>query len=201
MSSRKVYKIAALGSADAGKSALVTRFVEDNFPVYYDPTIEENYMKGIDVDDRPCTLDIIDISGQEEFEALISYYIRVSQGFVLAYSITSLKSFNEVLEKYERIAKTKCTRDFPIVLVGNKCDLEDSREVTTEQGEELARELNCPFFEASAKEYIHVEDVFAEVIREVETHCHSEEVKEEKKEKEPEKESKISRVFNFFKGK
>ena len=123
-------------------------------------------------------------------------FIRLGQGFVLVYSVTDLGSFKGLNDYYEEIIDIKGTRDVPVVLVGNKCDLESSRKVTTEQGEELARKLNCPFLETSAKNGTHIEDVFAEIVREIDTHPPFEPVPTV-----PAEEKKKSKFLGFFKGK
>lgn len=164
------YKIAFLGGGAVGKSPIIVRLIGNRFIEAYDPTIEDTYKKTFEVNGKQCSLKILDTAGLEEYLSMIESYARENQGFVLVYSITSLCSFNEVNDYYEDVIRARGTRDVPFVLVGNKCDLESSREVTTEQGEELARQLNCPFFETSAKNGTHIEDVFTEIVLEIKAH-------------------------------
>ena len=185
------YKIVAFGGGGAGKSATIIRFVGDRFMMEYNPTVEDSYRKQIEVDGRQYVLTIIDTAGQEEYSPMRDQYIALGQGFLLAYSITSSCTFKEVKELYEQIVRVKGTKDVPIVLFGCKCDIEDSRQVTSEQGEELARQINCPFFEVSAKNNIHIDDIFSEVVREITARLPP----------EPAEESKKSNFFNFFKRK
>lgn len=87
-------------------------------------------------------------------------YMRNGQGFVLVYSITSQATFNDLIDTNEQIDRIKGMRnDTPLVLVGNKCDLEDERVVSRQQGESLARSLKCTFLETSAKSRINVNEV------------------------------------------
>lgn len=86
-------------------------------------------------------------------------YMKNGQGFVLVYSISSQATFNDLFELREQILRVKDTPDVPMVLVGNKCDLEDERVVSKDQGHTLARQFNCTFMEASAKIKVNVPDV------------------------------------------
>jgi GTPase KRas protein len=94
-------------------------------------------------------------------------YMRTGQGFVLVYAITSRSSFDEIQTFREQILRVKDKDRVPIVLVGNKCDLESERQVTTGEGQDLAKSFGCPFFESSAKARINVEESFFSVVREI----------------------------------
>lgn len=166
----KKYRIFFCGDTEVGKTAIVQRFAEDLSCEEYTPTIKRSYTKVFEIDGQECTLEIDDASGDSGFYVLHKQFIKSGQGFVLVYSVISQDSFSKVNEKYEYILRQKEAKGVPIVLVGNKCDLERYRVVTTEQGEELARQLNCPFFETSASNCIHVEDVFIGIVREIESH-------------------------------
>lgn len=86
-------------------------------------------------------------------------YMKNGQGFVLCYSITSQSTFNDLADLYEQILRVKDTQEVPLVLVGNKCDLDNERVVGREQGQTLARNWNCVFMETSAKAKINVNEV------------------------------------------
>jgi len=84
------------------------------------------------------------------------------------YSVTSRASFELVTKFQQKIFMVKDEEEyFPMVIVGNKCDLDDQREVTKDEGEELAKTIGCPFFETSAKTRINVEECFMECVREI----------------------------------
>nr|CAB3265432.1 ras-related protein RAP-1B homolog [Phallusia mammillata] len=104
-------------------------------------------------------LEILDTAGTEQFTAMRDLYMKNGQGFVLVYSITSQASFNDLSDLREQILRVKDTDEVPMILVGNKCDLEDERIVTREQGEQLAKEWRSSFLETSAKSKINVENV------------------------------------------
>ena len=92
-------------------------------------------------------------------------YMRTGQGFVLVYDITSRKSFEEVIEFREQILRVKDVDNCPMVIVGNKCDLEALRQVTTTEGKDLAKSFGSAFEESSAKARINVEESFYELVR------------------------------------
>ena len=97
-------------------------------------------------------------------------WIRDGNGFLLVYNICSRPTLDEVNTTYDKILRTKDTDDVPIVIVGNKCDLEDQRQVQHDEGEQLAKELGCPFFETSAKMKLNNEACFIELVREIRRH-------------------------------
>ena len=94
-------------------------------------------------------------------------WMRDGRGFLLVYNITSRPTFEEVSNLYDRILRTKDSNKVPMVLVGNKCDLESERAVQTEEGKALAHKWGCAFFETSAKAKINNEDCFFEAVREI----------------------------------
>lgn len=94
-------------------------------------------------------------------------YMRTGEGFLLVYSIDSKQSFEEIRTFQQQILRVKDRDYFPIIIVGNKCDLEQDREVTKEEGMALARSFGCKFIETSAKQRINVEQAFYELVREI----------------------------------
>jgi len=161
------YKIVVLGGGGVGKSALTIRLVTNNFLEEYDPTIEDSYRKSVVIDEKACLLDILDTAGQEEFSSMQDQWMREGQAFLVVYSITSRATFDEAIIMREKILRCKEEEEPPIVLVGNKCDLEDQRQVNKTEGEQLAEEWgeNSSFFETSAKEKINHEECFYAAVR------------------------------------
>lgn len=93
--------------------------------------------------------------------------MRSGEGFVIIYSITDRQSFLEAAQAKTQIERVRRGDGTPMVLVANKMDLESKREVTTEEGQALAREFDCPFFETSAALRHFVDDVFHTLIRQI----------------------------------
>merc|ERR1712154_476106 len=161
------YKIVVLGGGGVGKSALTIRLVSDDFLEEYDPTIEDSYRKQCDLDNHTVMLDVLDTAGQDDFAALRDAWMREAEGFLLVYSITKTETFDEIQQLYARIMRVKEDDEIqaPVVIVGNKCDLDNQRQVTTKEGTDLAKEYGCPFFETSAKTKINNTEPFFECAR------------------------------------
>ena len=119
------------------------------------------------VDDEVALLDVLDTAGQEEYSAMREQYMRTGEGFLLVYSITSRQSFEEIQTFEQQILRVKDKDYFPIILVGNKCDLEGERMVSREEGQALARKFNCKLIETSAKSRVNVDNAFYELVREI----------------------------------
>lgn len=94
-------------------------------------------------------------------------YMRTGQGFLIVYSITSRSSFDEVSQFREQILRVKDADKVPMVICGNKSDLESDRQVTAVEGRDLAKSYGTPFYETSAKTRINVEESFFELVREI----------------------------------
>lgn len=137
------------------------------------------------IDGQSCMLEVLDTAGQEEYTALRDQWIRDGEGFVLVYSISSRSSFTRITRFHNQIQRVKESTasspsypgspisasvpaaPVPIMLVGNKSDRVTEREVSTQEGHALARELGCEFVEASAKNCINVEKAFYDVVRQL----------------------------------
>jgi len=164
------YKIVVLGGGGVGKSALTIRLVTDNFLDEYDPTIEDSYRKQVEIDGTFALLDILDTAGQEEFASMQDQWMREGRGFLLVYNITDRATFDEISVLYNKILRAKDQDKVPMVIAGNKSDLKneaDKNQVTTKNLKDLAEKWGCPWFETSAKEKVHNEECFYEVVREI----------------------------------
>jgi small GTP-binding protein len=162
------YKLVVLGSGGVGKSALTVQFVQGIFVEKYDPTIEDSYRKQVEVDGQQCMLEILDTAGTEQFTAMRDLYMKNGQGFVLVYSITAQSTFNDLQDLREQILRVKDADSVPMILVGNKCDLDDERVVGKDQGQTLAKVFDsCAFLETSAKNKINVNEIFYDLVRQI----------------------------------
>lgn len=144
-------KLVVLGDGGVGKTALTIRLCLNHFIETYDPTIEDSYRKHAIIDDEPYLLEILDTAGQEDYTSLRSQWIREGDGFLVVYSTTSRSSFLRIHEFIQQITRVKDSDKVPIVLVGNKVDRINEREVDSREGQELAKRLGCEFVETSAK--------------------------------------------------
>ncbi|NXN91180.1 RAP2A protein, partial [Rhinopomastus cyanomelas] len=161
------YKVVVLGSGGGGKSALTVQFVTGTFIEKYDPTIEDFYRKEIEVDASPSVLEILDTAGTEQFASMRDLYIKNGQGFILVYSLVNQQSFQDIRPMRDQIIRVKRYEKVPVILVGNKVDLESEREVSSSEGRALAEEWGCPFMETSAKSKTMVDELFAEIVRQM----------------------------------
>ena len=161
------YKIVVFGAGAVGKSALTIQFVQGQFITDYDPTIEDSYKRPLNVDGETVQLDITDTAGQDDFAAMRTSYMRSGKGFILVYAIDDRASFEEIDSFYKELVRTKPGKTIPIVICGNKCDLEDRRIVSKAEGEELAAKLKTKFFETSALTNYQIQDVFTTLVRDI----------------------------------
>lgn len=161
------YKLVVVGGGGVGKSAITIQFIQSQFVVEYDPTIEDSYRKQCQIENEPTILDVLDTAGQEEYSAMRERYMRQGEGFICVYSVTSRSSFHELYTFYNQILRVKDTDKFPIILVGNKIDLENERVVSTQEGQMLALKFGCIFIETSAKYKIGIDEAFYMLVRQI----------------------------------
>ena len=161
------YTLVCFGYPGVGKSSSVIRFTNDIFVESYDPTIEDIYQKQCSIEGREYLLKVLDTAANDEVSAMRNHFIYSCNGFILEYSITSKRSFDALGHFIQNIQTIKDMDKFPMVILGNKCDLEFERQVFKEEGEELAKELSCPFYETSALDNSNIIDAFQHLVLEV----------------------------------
>lgn len=184
---RREYNIVVLGAGGVGKSCLTAQFVQNIWIESYDPTIEDSYRKVIEVDGRSCVLEILDTAGTEQFTAMREIYMKTGQGFLLVYSITSLNTLNELTDLRDQILRIKETDHVPIVIVGNKSDLEEDRAVSRNRAIHLSQSWGrVPFYETSARKRQNVDEVFMDLCRQImRNEAVQDETRSERSEKKP----------------
>ncbi|QRV99694.1 RAB6B, member RAS oncogene family [Ceratobasidium sp. AG-Ba] len=156
-------KIVLLGDQSVGKTSLITRFMYDTFDNTYQATIGIDFLsKTMYLDDRTVRLQLWDTAGQERFRSLIPSYIRDSSVAIVVYDITNRASFMSTSKWIDDVRSERGT-DVIIVLVGNKADLSDKRQVTLEEATQKANELNIMFMETSAKAGHNVKALFKKI--------------------------------------
>lgn len=113
-------------------------------------------------------MEILDTAGVAQFTAMRELYIKNGQGFILVYSVTDKNSLQELLSIREQIIRIKGSNNIPMVLVGNKCDLTEERELEPEDGINVSKQWNkVPFYETSAMYRMNVDDSFVDVVRQI----------------------------------
>lgn len=157
------YKLVFLGEQSVGKTSLITRFMYDSFDTTYQATVGIDFLsKTVYLKDRTVRLQLWDTAGQERFRSLIPSYIRDSAVAVVVYDITNSKSFEQTERWIEEVRKERGA-NVVIVLVGNKVDLENIRQVSVEMAERMAKELNILFIETSAKVGYNIKQLFRRI--------------------------------------
>ncbi|KZS88342.1 GTP binding protein [Sistotremastrum niveocremeum HHB9708] len=156
-------KIVLLGDQSVGKTSLITRFMYDTFDNTYQATIGIDFLsKTLYLEDRTVRLQLWDTAGQERFRSLIPSYIRDSSVAIVVFDITNRASFLSTTKWIDDV-RSERGNDVIIVLVGNKADLSDKRQVTHEEATTKASELNIIFMETSAKAGHNVKSLFKKI--------------------------------------
>ncbi len=162
-----LYKIVIIGDSGVGKSNILSRYVKDEFREDSKSTVGvELGTKYVKIKETGAKVQIWDTAGQERYRSITSSYYKGSHGCLIVYDITNEKTFENV-EKWLEQAKKEAGKDVSVILVGNKCDLEDARKITKEQGEEKAKTLNVPFFETSALSRVNIDEIFMELLNNI----------------------------------
>lgn len=164
------HKIAVLGVLGVGKSSITIQFVENYFVAERDPTMESSFKKDLEIGSKKYSFEIHDTGAGDlsSYSAFWDLYFVNCDGFLLVYDITSNESLQSISLFVQKILLYKDVDKAAMVLVGNKCDLEDKRKITIEEGEEQAKTFDCPFFEVSAKTRINISEIFISVSNEIE---------------------------------
>jgi len=157
-----------LGDSGVGKSCLVLRFANENkSKIESLPTIGIDFkIKRVTIGDKRLKLQIWDTAGQERYRTITTSYYRGSQGILLVYDITDKNSFSSIRNWLSQI-KQHADANVVKILIGNKSDMQISRQVSYAEGEELAREFNMKFFETSAQQDVNVELAFMTIATDV----------------------------------
>ena len=164
MSIREV-KLCLLGEAGVGKSSIVMRFVRDSFKSALESTIGASFMsKKISVDDQHFAFQIWDTAGQEKYRSLAPMYYRGSAAAIIVYDISRGATFKIVKEWVSEL-REKASPQIILAIAGNKCDLEDLREVNKKDAEEYASQINAIFIETSALTAVNVPELFMKIAR------------------------------------
>ncbi|KAJ0479474.1 putative small GTP-binding protein [Helianthus annuus] len=160
MSYAYLFKYIIIGDTGVGKSCLLLQFTDKRFQPVHDLTIGVEFgARMITIDSKPIKLQIWDTAGQESFRSITRSYYRGAAGALLVYDITRRETFNHLASWLED-ARQHANANMTVMLIGNKCDLAHRRAVSTEEGEQFAKENGLVFMEASAKTAQNVEEAF-----------------------------------------
>ena len=140
-----LFKILLIGNSGVGKSSLLLRFSDDTFTGNFMPTIGVDFkIRTLEVDGKTIKLQIWDTAGQERFKTITNSYYKGAHGIIVTYDVTDKESYKNIdnwMNEVEKHASDNVSR----ILVGNKSDLEDSRQVSYDEGKELADRRSIHF--------------------------------------------------------
>lgn len=161
-------KVAVLGMAGVGKTALCVRFLTKRFIGEYDQAHDKKYKCTTSLEGETVTFELLDTRSEDGDSGARDDVVRWADGFLLVYSVTSRQTFECLSDVRRRVEDMKKAAHVPVILVGNKADLAHVRQVTHDEGARLAADLNCSFMEVSASEdVLKVIEAFHTLCREV----------------------------------
>uniref|UniRef100_A0A3Q2Q9E9 small monomeric GTPase n=1 Tax=Fundulus heteroclitus TaxID=8078 RepID=A0A3Q2Q9E9_FUNHE len=175
-----LFKLLLIGDSGVGKTCVLFRFSEDAFNSTFISTIGIDFkIRTIELDGKKIKLQIWDTAGQERFRTITTAYYRGAMGIMLVYDITNEKSFDNI-KNWIRNIEEHASADVERMVLGNKCDVNDKRQVSKDRGEKLALEYGIKFMETSAKANINVENAFLTLARDIKAKMDKKLVRERK---------------------
>ena len=155
-----IFKVLLLGNSDVGKSSLLLRYVDSVWNDAFVPTIGVDFkVKTLNINNKNVKMQIWDTAGQERFRTVVSTYFKGAHGILLLYDLTNKDSFKNLESWLIEIEKNSNQKVLKI-LIGNKCDLTEEREITAEEGKAFALRNGMEFMETSAKMNTNVTEAF-----------------------------------------
>ncbi|XP_050034864.1 ras-related protein Rab-8A-like isoform X3 [Dermacentor andersoni] len=162
-----LFKLLLIGDSGVGKTSILFRFSDNKFDGSFISTIGIDFkIRIIEIDGKKIKLQIWDTAGQERFRTITTAYYRGAMGIMLVYDVTKEATF-ENIKTWIRNTDEHAAADVEKMILGNKCDMNELRQVSKERGEKLAIEHNIKFMETSAVSSINVEDAFYTLARDI----------------------------------
>ena len=159
------YKIVLLGDSSVGKSCIMDRYINNNFQEYSEVTIGASFgTKDISINGNKLRFEMWDTAGQERYKSLTPMYYRNAMGAIVVYDITNKETFINAESWVQEIIRQRGD-ECKIILVGNKCDLEEERKVDKEIQE---KNPNIKYMETSAKSGLNIEKIFMNLAEKIE---------------------------------
>ncbi|XP_055741649.1 ras-related protein Rab-15-like [Salvelinus fontinalis] len=162
-----LFRLLLLGDSGVGKTCLLCRFTDNEFHPSHISTIGVDFkMKTLEIDGIKVRIQIWDTAGQERYQTITKQYYRRAQGIFLVYDITSERSFQHIM-KWASDVDEYAPDNIQKILIGNKSDEEEKRQVATEQGNKLAKDYGMDFFETSASTNYNITESFTRLAEQV----------------------------------
>ncbi|KAH3722560.1 Rab GTPase [Pelomyxa schiedti] len=163
-----LFKVRLIGDSGVGKSCLLRRFADCTYSDQMMTTIGVDFkMRTIDVDGKFIKMEVWDTAGQERFRTITRSYYRGAQGIIIIYDVTDLASFGNVHQWLQEIDRYTDFSGVSILLIGNKSDMTNKREIDANTGQDFADQLGIPFMEVSAKNSDNVEQAFSRLAADI----------------------------------
>ena len=169
-----IFKIILIGDTATGKTNILSKYINNKFETDSKATIGvELSFKTFNINNDKVTAQIWDTAGQERYKSMTKAYFKGALGALVVYDITKKSTF-ENIDKWILDLKSCADEKVSIILIGNKCDLESSREISKEEGEKKAKTIEVAFLETSALKGDNIELAFKTLIEEVYNKCRKE---------------------------
>ena len=160
-------KVILIGDSGVGKTNIMSKFLKNQFMENSKATVGVEFgSKLFNIENHKIKAQIWDTAGQEKYKAITGAYYKGSKGAFVVYDITRKETFDSI-DKWINDLKMSGDPKLIIIIIGNKCDLEDKREVLKEQGEEKAKSFGCAFLETSALSGDNIDKGFEMMISEI----------------------------------
>ena len=169
-----MFKVVLVGDSFVGKTNIMSKYLKNEFHEDSKATVGVEFgSKQFKVEGHLVKAQIWDTAGQERYKAITSAYYKGAKGAFVVYDITRRSSFESV-EKWFNDLMSTADKKVTIVVIGNKCDLEDHRQISKEEGQEKANKLQVAFLETSAFSGENVDKAFEMMVNEIYKKCHEE---------------------------
>ena len=164
----KICQILLLGDMAVGKTCLINRYTNGVFKEEYISTVGfDYYTKQEEINNKTVQVKLWDPAGQERFKTLTPSFLRNAEGVIIVFDVTSQDSFDNVKGWINSIKSNLGEKIIPIIIVGNKIDMENMREISKEDGKKIASENDFKYFETSAKTGIGVDEAIKEIVNQI----------------------------------
>ena len=169
-----MFKVVLVGDSFVGKTNIMSKYLKDEFHEDSKATVGVEFgSKQFTIEGHSIKAQIWDTAGQERYKAITSAYYKGAKGAFVVYDITRKTSF-ESIDRWVNDLTAAADKKITIVVIGNKCDLEDQRQITKEQGEEKSAKLEVAFLETSALSGENLDKAFELMMNERYKKCHEE---------------------------
>ena len=169
-----LFKIVLIGDSFVGKTNIMSKYLMNEFHEDSKATVGVEFgAKKFDIEGKSVKAQIWDTAGQERYKSITTTYYKGAKGALIVYDITRKETFDSV-DRWISEVLNSGDKNMTMLLIGNKCDLDNQRQVTKEQGEEKAKAFKVAFLETSASSGENLDVAFEMIMKEVYSKCKNE---------------------------